>query len=158
MPKPARTAIVHALRGRDGRRALELSVIAISKFMFAFENSTVTLKAHSFNQTAPLMAHSCSQLPNSRSAAVQARPVVVKDIAGFMRERYGRCRISSVRSPMSRGPAPPRGSGAVGDRRRDTISGIAGDSPNGQDLHGSSQQARAQVQTLDCCAQRDQQA
>jgi hypothetical protein len=45
-------------------------------------------------------------LPNSRSAAVQARPVAVKDIAGLIRERYGRCRISSlVRRLTSKGPA-----------------------------------------------------
>src|SRR5260370_33745966 len=67
-----------------------------------------------------LMAHPCSQLPNSSSAAVQARPVAVKDIAGLIRERYGRCRISSsVRRLMSKGPAPPQVE-ARGDQRRDT--------------------------------------
>jgi hypothetical protein len=51
-------------------------------FLYAFEAKLLVL-------IAPLMAHPCSQLPNSRSAAVQARPVGVKDIAGFIRERYG---------------------------------------------------------------------
>jgi hypothetical protein len=44
-----------------------------------------------------------------RSAAVQARPVAVKDIAGLIRERYGRCRISSsVSGPMSKRPPQPQ--------------------------------------------------
>src|SRR5258706_11148368 len=51
------------------------------------------------------------------------------DIVGFMRERYGRCRISSsVRRLMSKGPAPPQVE-ARGDQRRDTISTVAGRSP-----------------------------
>src|SRR6202000_1527535 len=41
------------------------------------------------------VAHPCPQPPNSRSAAVQASPVGVIDIAGLIHERYGRCRISS---------------------------------------------------------------
>jgi hypothetical protein len=68
-------------------------------FLYAFEAKLLVL-------IAPLMAHPCSQLPDSRSAAVQARPVGVKDIAGLILERYGRCRISSsVRRLMSKGPA-----------------------------------------------------
>jgi hypothetical protein len=50
-----------------------------------------------------------------------------EDIAGLIHERYGRCRISSsVRRLMLKDPAPPQGSGAVGDQRRDTISTVAG--------------------------------
>jgi hypothetical protein len=44
---------------------------------------------------APADGTPLPQLPNSSSAAVQARPVRAKDTAGFIRERYGRCRISS---------------------------------------------------------------
>ncbi len=72
-------------------------------FLFAFEAKLLVLIAPA------LMAHPCFQLPNSSSAAVQARPVAVEDIAGLIRERYGGCRISSsVRRLMSKGLAPPQ--------------------------------------------------
>jgi hypothetical protein len=56
----------------------------------------------------PVDGRSCSQLPNSESAAVQARSVGAIDIAEFIRERYGRCRISSpAMRIMPKGPSPP---------------------------------------------------
>src|SRR6266478_6343383 len=81
----------------------ELSVIAISKLPYLL----VHVRSEATRLDSPLMAHLCFQLPTSSSAAVQARPVAVKDIAGLIRERYGGCRISSsVRRLMSKGPAP----------------------------------------------------
>jgi hypothetical protein len=98
MPKPARTAIVHALRGRDGRQARELSVIAISKLL------SCTRSKGSCRLIAPVDGIPSFQLPNSR---IGCCPSASSDIAGSIHERYGRCRISSsVRGLTSKGPAP----------------------------------------------------
>jgi hypothetical protein len=70
-------------------------------FLYAFEGKLLVL-------IAPVDETLLLSTADSRLAAVQARPVAVKDIAGFIRERYGRRRISSaVRRLMSKGPAPP---------------------------------------------------
>ena len=102
----------------------------ISSFIAASEPLSSTAVVRDFPSEAARLdspvAHPCSQPPTSRSAAVQARPVGVIDIAGLY-ERYGRCRISSsARRLMSKRPAPPQAGRAVGDQRRDTISTVAG--------------------------------
>jgi hypothetical protein len=128
MPNPARTAIVHALRGGDGRRAWELSVTAISKLP-SCTRSKILLFESAFlrNQIAPV--DGTLLLPTAEFK------IGCCSSASSWVERYRWVDSRAIRQ-MSyfvvgkeanvETPGAAAGGGAMGDQRRDTVSTVAG--------------------------------